>query len=755
MRTDAFYRSGKFIYHHRWFVIVLWIAMILVCIPYVPHMMRPFKAVGFIDPNSQSAKTNDLMNKNLGYNSNRFIVMYSSPTMLATQSNFLKEIKFSLSGLTKLPVEHRIIYPDTKNKQISADKHTAYAIVLFKGKQEADSEVLNSFKTSVKQPKNLIMQIGGEPVFLDDTKKQTQKDLYKSEYVATPVTIITMLIVFGSVVAASIPIVLGGIGAFLILMTLFAIGHVFSLSVFTINIALLLGLCLSLDYSLLFVNRYREQLRHGHTTSDAIAMTQSTAGKAVFFSGLAVFISLSALLLFPINILFSVGMGGLAAVLVSMAIALILLPAVLGILNSRIDLWPIKFIKHFRIKDQTYWHWFIKKVVHHPVAFFLGILCLLLLLGYPILNMRLGVSDFRIIPKELPSRQVFDTFKNKFGESRLSPILIMIESPKKNILSSKNVNEIYNFSSTLLKDPRVKEVSGIVTTTPRLTKDQYKLLYSQPRSQLNPDLKKFLDVTTNSNLTVLTVITKGDSNAPESTALINQIRDTKLGNNLKVTVTGSSANTIDVLHTIKNISHYAFLWIIVFTYLILLILLRSVILPLKAIITTILSLCASYGILVLIIQDGYFHNLLNFEPQGMLDISLLIIIFCALFGISMDYEVFLLTRIKEYYEQTQNNVKSITLGIERSSKIITSAAMIVILICFSFMFADIIIVKAFGLGIAVAVFVDAFIIRTVFVPATMTLLNTWNWYLPKWLGKILPNIILDPEHHHRHYQQHH
>jgi RND superfamily putative drug exporter len=185
---------------------------------------------------------------------------------------------------------------------------------------------------------------------------------------------------------------------------------------------------------------------------------------------------------------------------------------------------------------------------------------------------------------------------------------------------------------------------------------------------------------------------------------------------------------------------------VTFTYLILLVLLRSVILPLKAILTTILSLFASYGVLVLVIQQGAFHELLHFEPQGMLDISLLIIIFCALFGISMDYEVFLLTRIKEYYEQSGSTISSIVSGIDRSWRIITSAAIIVILICFSFMSADIIMVKAFGLGIAVAVFVDAYIIRTLLVPTTMAILNTWNWYLPNWLDKRLPTISFDPEH---------
>lgn len=194
----------------------------------------------------------------------------------------------------------------------------------------------------------------------------------------------------------------------------------------------------------------------------------------------------------------------------------------------------------------------------------------------------------------------------------------------------------------------------------------------------------------------------------------------------------------DVFHTIKTFFPYAILSIICFTYLILLVLLRALFLPLKAIVTTILSLCASYGVLAFIIQDGHFSQLLNFQPQGMLDISLLIIIFCALFGFSMDYEVFLLTRIKENYDKTKDTTQSIIFGVEQSSRIITSAAIIVLVICCSFMVADVLMVKAFGLGIAIAIFTDAFLIRSLLVPAAMVLMKDWNWYLPQWLDKIIP-----------------
>lgn len=744
MHRDAFYRLGKLVYKIRWPIIVVWSIILLICIFSATHLLDPFKAIGFKDPHSQSVQANQRMQDALGYSYNHFIVVYHSDKSFKTHPELLDEIKTSLRDVGKLDQKHQIIYPAANNKQISKDKHSAYAVLLFNGDMEADHSLLDKLKTSIHQPAHLTMHVGGEPIFLEDTKKQTEIDLYKAEYIATPAAIITMLIVFGTVVAASLPVVLGGVCALVMLLVLFCFGQFFTLSVFTINIALLLGLCLSLDYALLLVNRYRDELHQGRRVPDAIAVMLSTAGKAVFFSGLAVFISLSALMLFPINVLFSVGLGGLAAVSVAVAVAVILLPAVLAVLGHRIDLLPLRIFSFGKWSGRNYWHWIIKKVVKQPYRYFFATLILLLALGYPFLYAHFGISDFHILPKTQESRQVFELFKSEFGESKLAPVLLVIETPQKHILEKKNIDTLYDYARKLKQDSRVSEVSSVVSTSPQLTKEQYEMLYAHPDLE-TPEMKKFLRISTSKNLTVMTLIAAQDSNSDPTYQLIHDLRESKPGRDMTVKVTGTSANTLDVKASIKHVFPKAFLWIMVFTYLVLLILLRSVVLPLKAILTTILSLCASYGVLVVVIQHGFLHQLLNFEPQGILDISLLIIIFCALFGISMDYEVFLLTRIKEYYEQTGHTIQSIEFGIERSSKIITSAAIIVILICCSFMSADVLMVKAFGLGIAIAVFIDAFVIRAVLVPAAMTILNKWNWYLPRWLDRILPKIKLDPD----------
>lgn len=742
MLEGIFYQFGKIIYHLRWVILIAWLLILLACLPFIPNFMSPFKNTGFKDPNSESAKTESYINHQLNYNSNRFVILYKSDTLLTDNPKFQNEIKTSLNKLKDFSVKNKIIYPDKDNKQNSKDKHSAYAVVLFNSNINVDNEFLQKFKSYIVKPENLTYKIGGEPIFLEETRQQTQSDLFKAEYIATPVALITMLIVFGSVVSASIPIFLGAIFGILIFTSLYFLGNMFSLSIFTVNIALLLGLCINLDYALFIISRFRHELRKNMPIDEAIAITQATAGKAVFYSGLTVLVSLAALLIFPINILFSVGMGGMLAVVVSMAICGIFLPALLAVIGKKVNALVIPFLNYKTVK---HWHWIVEKVVNHAWIYFFLILFILIFLSLPFLKAEFGISDIRILPKTLESRQVFDFFQKKYSEGELAPISVLIQTNNGNILSKNNLNSVYDVVQKIKHDPHVSNVTGIVNKNSKSSKNEYYKLYNAQKSLQPPGVKKLLELTTKHKFTVITVVSKYGSNDYRTKELIEKIRNINPGKDLTIQVSGASANTLDILNSIWKKFIYAVIWTMFITYFILLILLRSVFLPFKAILMNILSLFASFGVLALVVQLGYFNSLLNFEAQGILDISLLIIIFCSLFGFSMDYEVFLLSRIKEEYEKTGDNLKSTICGIEFSGKIITSAAVIVIMMCFSFMSANILLVKAFGLGIAVAIFVDAFLIRILLVPATMILLGNWNWYFPKWLSRFLPKNSFHPD----------
>jgi len=732
MQNSIYYRLGKLIYRLRWYIISLWILFIAACIPFIPDLITPFKTTGFIADNAPSTLASKDLNKTLKYNGeNKILIIYTSKTLLSTNPLYLKEIKRSLANLRKFTVPHEILLPDNK-QQRSKDKHTSYAVIIFKEQAPLSDESLAQFKSLIKKPTNMTMQLGGQPIFMEDVQKQTQLDLYNADFIATPVAIITLILIFGSLFAVLVPVFLGGGCALIILTMLYFLGHVMTLSIFTLNIALLLGLCLSLDYSLFIISRFRDELKNGGDIAEAIAITEATAGKAIFFSGLAVFASLSALLLFPINILFSVAVGGTTAVFIAVLIAITLLPAILAVLNTRINSFSINL---FAKSKFNFWHWMAEKVVNRPYVCFFSILIFLLMLGYPVLFAKFGVSDFRIFPQHSEHRRFFDSYAEKFNEEDLTPIQLLIKTQSR-ILSRDNLTKIYDLAHKLKRNPLIDHINSIVTTDPELTKAQYYAAYNSD----NSSLKKILATTTRQYLTVMDIISKYQANTPETRELIDELHNTPVSNGMSIELTGTPVSNFELMDDIAERLPFAILWIVVFTYLILLILLRSVFLPLKAILMNILSLCACYGALVLVFQEGYLHEWLNFQPQGKLDVSLLVIIFCALFGFSMDYEVFLLSRIKEAYDATGDNKQSIIVGIEKSSRIITSAAIIVIFICGAFLVADVLMVKAFGLGIAVAIFVDAFLIRTILVPATMTLIEKWNWYLPKWLDKRLPDL---------------
>lgn len=739
MRHTSFFRFGTFIYAYRLPIIIAWIVLVLCCLPFLTHIMTPFQSTGFIDEQSQSAKTERYLNKEMGYSNNRFLIIYHSKTLLASNPKFISKLKQSLKELNDYPIKHKIIYPDMNKNQISSDKHTAYVIILFDSKKTMSPEQLSLFKDSIRTPHNMTMKLGGEPIFINGVNQQTRIDLLNADIIAAPISIIILLLVFGSLVSALLPVILGGGCAVIILTILYAFGHLFSLSIFTINIALLLGICLSLDYSLFIVNRFREELIQQKNTADAIAVTLETAGKAVFYSGLAVFVSLSALLLFPVNILFSVGVGGLTAVFCAVIIAIIVLPAVLGILKTRINLLPICLFKK-KSNHSNVWRRIAETVVKRPMVFFIAILLGLLLLGSPFLNANLGVSDVHILPKKSESHQFFDAYSKSFDSRELTPITLVISTENGDILSPSNIGKIYKLSQKIKQNNFVKKINSIVDTEPKLKLEQYKALYGSGKTAVDAGIQSLLKSTTKKHFTVMTIVSKYDANSAQTKELIATLRGMNPGRGLSLNAMGVPVNNVDVLNSIAHIFPYAITWIVVLTYLILLVLLRSLFLPLKAIAMNIMSLCATYGVLVFVFQEGHLHQLLHFMPQGILDISLLVIIFCALFGFSMDYEVFLLTRIQESYKKSRNNDQSIVYGIERSSRIITSAAIIVIVTCGSFMVAEVLLVKEFGLGIAVAIFVDAFLVRSIFVPATMALIKEWNWYLPKWLDRILPNL---------------
>jgi RND superfamily putative drug exporter len=539
-----------------------------------------------------------------------------------------------------------------------------------------------------------------------------------------------------------LPAIVGGGAVVVSLALIFGLGQLTTLSIFVLNITTLFGLGLGVDYSLFIVSRFREELGRGRSVDEAVAIAIATAGRAVAFSGLTVSIGLFGLTFFSINMLHSVGIGGILVVALAVLAAITLLPAILSILGTRINAFPVRIPTFWRRENRAsaalgqpraehhgFWYRLSHIVMRYPVRIFIPVLVILLALGSPFLSVRFSAPDASILPKSVPSRAAYDLLAQRFNSQDTTPIIMAVQT-QGNVLTSQNIDNLYIYVQRIEADPRVQRVDSIVSADPRFTLAQYQLLYTHPQLIADPYLSVLLKSSVAGNTTLVQVISKYGMLDPRSQALVETIRNTNPGNGITTLVDGGTAGDIDYVTSLYTDFPKAVLVISITTYIVLLLLFRSLVLPLKAILMNTLSILASYGALVVIFQDGFLHQILNFTPLGFVEATSPILLFCSLFGLSMDYEVFLLSRVQEAFWQTGNNTRAVALGLQRSGGLITSAAAIVVVVSLCFATADMILVKALGIGMALAVVLDASLVRGLLVPATMRLLGNLNWWLP-------------------------
>jgi RND superfamily putative drug exporter len=378
-----------------------------------------------------------------------------------------------------------------------------------------------------------------------------------------------------------------------------------------------------------------------------------------------------------------------------------------------------------------------------PFAVLIPTLGVLLILGTPFRHVRFNAPDSSILPDNVPSRQAFDRLTSAFGPGPFAPIVLAVETSGP-ATTPDNLARLYAYSRTLAADPRVSRVDSLVDLDSRLSLAQYQLLYGSAGGPPDRFVQQALATTTSGNLTAFTITTPYGPNEQPGRDLVQALRSGTGAlappAGLTVLVGGGAADVEDVVNGIATDFPRTAAFILLSTYLVLFLLLRSVFLPLKALIMNTLSITASFGALVWIFQDGNLSKILGTRPLGFVETTEPIILFCILFGLSMDYEVFLLTRMRETWDRTGDNRAAVAHGLERSGRIVTSAALIVVVVAGSFAFADIVLIKALGLGIAIAVALDATVVRALLVPATMRLLGRWNWWVPGSLARRLPDI---------------
>ena len=743
-----FDRLGRFVVRRARFVVAAWGILILVALPFAPQVPSALRAGGFIRDDLESARAKALLEQELGTPPSALVIAFHSDTLVAGTPEFETPAGAAMRDIPTAPHVARVISHTLQPRQVSADGHTAYDIVLLDLPADDSPEALPILRQRLHEAPGLTVELAGGPAFYGDVQSVSERDLQRSEIISLPLAALALLIVFGSVVAAGVPLVVGGTSVLIALGAIFLVAQVTPMSIFVLNLATLLGLGLGVDYSLLLTSRFREELAKRPTeepdrVGEAVRITVATGGRAVFFSGLTVLLGLLGLVLFEFMILRSVGLAGAVVVGFAVLAALTLLPALLAVFGQHLDRMAIRRVPTGPAAEGS-WARLARWVMRHPVGVLIPTLAFLLLLGYPFLHVRFNSPDASILPAELPSRAAFDRLRDAFGEGEFAPIAIAVRTDGPAVASG-NLAALYDYSRRIAADPRVTRVDSLVDVDPRMTLPQYQLLYADPNGPRDRFTATVLAATTKVDLTALTITTPFGPNRDEGRALVRELRAATgplaAPDGMTILVGGGAADVADVVDGVAADFPRTALFIIVTTYIVLFALLRSVVLPVKALVLNALSLTASFGALVWIFQDGNLSAPLGFQPVGFVETTQPVILFCVLFGLSMDYEVFLLSRMKEVWDTTGDNTEAVARGLERSGRIVTSAALIVVVVAGSFAFADIVLIKALGLGVAIAVALDATVVRALLVPSTMRLLGRWNWWMPATLERFLANRL--------------
>jgi len=562
-----------------------------------------------------------------------------------------------------------------------------------------------------------------------------EHDLLLAELISLPLALAVLLFVFRTIAAAALSVGVGILAVITGIAAATALSRVTDIAVYAVNVASLIGLGVAIDYSLFMVSRYRDELAAGASFEAALVRTMETAGKAVAFSGLAVGIGLGGLLFFHGSFLAT--MGGAAAIVVGLAVAyaLTFLPALLAVLGPRINWGRIAAAR--RGSFDGFWHRIAGWVMRRPVAVLLPTLTVLLALGMPFVRLTMAAADVRTLPRTVGARDTFEALRQAFPDQTRTRIVAVAEFPSTPALTAERIGALYDLSRRIQRLPGVVGVDSIVDVDPSMTREDYQDLAETPAASLPPAARRMLSMIAGSDIVLLSVLTDAPAASDEARAIVRTLRSDRRVADGTLLVTGAPAHDLDITEFILGRAVPAVGFIVLMTYVVLFLLLGSVLLPFKAVIMNLLSITASFGALVWIFQEGHLASLLHFEP-GPLDPTLPVLLFCAVFGLSMDYEVLMLARMKEEYLRTGDTTRAVAEGLERSGRLITSAAAIMVTAFIAFALARVVVVKAMGVGLALAVALDATLVRVLIVPATMRLFGDLNWWSPFGRRRIPP-----------------
>lgn len=549
--------------------------------------------------------------------------------------------------------------------------------------------------------------------------ERAEKDLQRAELFSAPLIFAALIIVFGSIVAALLPLGVGIIavlGTFVVLTLLTGVTDV---SVFALNLTTGLGLGLAIDYSLFVVSRYREELATGVSTPVAVGRSMQTAGRTVVFSAGTVAISLSCLAVFPVPYLRSFAYAGVAVVFLAAFASIIVLPALLAVLGPRVDKGRL-----FKVKppsDGGFWKSQADRVMRHPIPYAVVVSLFLIMLAIPFFQVNVGLSDDRVGPEGMTSRQATEQIRTNFDSREGDALSVQIP----NVSVAEDREALDAFARRLLELDGVERVDTALGS------------YLYRDGTLIPGFKNALtdrfEPGPGKTGTYFAVVPNVEPLSEQGEQLAQEIRDTAAP--FEFRVTGPSARLVDTKAAIMNRLPLALGLIALATFILLFMMTGSLLVPIKALVLNMLSLTATFGAMVWIFQEGNLSSQLHFTATGTIDVFTPILMFCIAFGLSMDYEVFLLSRIKEEYDLSHDNEHAVAVGLQKTGRIVTAAALLLTIVFLGIATSQVVLVKAFGVGLTLAVLVDAFLIRATLVPAFMRLAGRVNWWSPRWLRR--------------------
>jgi RND superfamily putative drug exporter len=722
---------AAFIHRRPWWTLVACTVFLVAAIAMV---LRGGKLTGGSFGDREAEQTQRLVEQVLGHSTDAtFVAVFHSDTLDPEQQPFKDAMRDTLAPLAGDPDVVAILTADhapplMAREMVNARAKSALAMITLKGDfKEAIARypVVRAHLHSAA----LTVTCTGKAPFMDNFDHVLEHDVVRAELASLPLALLVLLLVFRTAVAAALPVGVGALAVVGGIATVIGLSHVMDIAQYTINVCSLIGLGVAIDYSLFTVSRYREELDAGHDYEEALARALDGAGRVVCFSGLALGTGLGGLLFFGGSFLFSMGVGGIMVVLLAIVFALTFLPALLTVLGPRINAWRLP-ISRFGPSD-GFWHRAASWVMRRPVSILVLTLAFLALIGSPFLRLEMMEADVRVLGLDAEARQGYEILKRDFPEFGSNRVVVAVSFPSSPALSSERVGALFDLSERIAAIPHVTKVESVVSGT-GMPREQLKAVLVDPPPPLRARIEAGKAMSVGERVVIVHALLDSPPEAEASQAVVRELRSRRAVLDGTVSVGGETASNMDATEFVRDKTPHAIGFVMVMTFVILFLLLGSVVLPIKAMIMNLVSVAGSFGALVWVFQEGH----LGIADPRPVEHALPVLLFCVLFGLSMDYEVLMLSRIKESYERTHDNTLAVGEGLEKTAGLITSAAAIMVVVFAAFALAKVVLIRAVGCSMALAVVIDATLVRLLLVPATMRLLGKWNWWAPPALVRL-------------------